>query len=225
MKSRIAIVAALPREIRPLVRGWPVQSQSRQAGFMMAECDGAVAVCAGMGRERVTHAFAMAETRGPLSQVISVGYAGGLHSRVRTGEVYWPATVIDARTGERYSAEGGSGTLVTMERVVGHLEKTQVAARWNADLADMEAATVARLARMRGLSFRALRMISDEWDEELPDMNRFTDQRGGFRELAFAGHVALRPWLVPGVIRMGRTARQASQAMAKALREVLETTE
>ncbi len=67
MKARIAIVAALPREIAPLVRDWPVRVSSHRDGTMICECDQAIAVCAGMGRERVEHALALAAGQGPLA--------------------------------------------------------------------------------------------------------------------------------------------------------------
>lgn len=223
MKARIAILAALPRELRPLVRDWPVQTHSRKAGFMIAECEHAIAVCAGMGRERVTRALELAESRGSLSEILSVGYAGALREGLRKLQGYWPSVVIDARTGERYTCPEGSGTLVTMDRVVGANEKPLVAARWNADLVDMEAATVARLARMRGLRFRALRVVSDEAGDRLPEMNGFTDARGGFREAAFAACIALRPWLLPVAFRMGRNAAQGSRTLAQILRKVIGT--
>lgn len=225
MKARIAILAALPREIKPLVRDWPVRRRSRSDGSMIFECDRAIAVCAGMGRERVTNALTLAEVQGPIRSIISVGYAGALHSGIRKNIIYWPATVIDAETGERYECEGGSSTMVTADRILDREEKLQMAQRWNADLVDMEAATVARLAQTRGLSFRTLRAVSDEVGDVLPDLNRFIDARGGFRQAAFAFYIAFHPWLIPATIRLGRQSAQASQAMALALREVLERAE
>lgn len=225
MKSRIAILAALPREIAPLVRDWPVRTASRREGFLIAECDRAIAACAGMGSERVARALEMAEARGSLRMILSVGYAGALRSTLKRNALCWPSVVIEASTGEHYASEAGSGTLVTVDHVVNHEEKLHMAKRWNADLVDMETAAVARLAQMRGLPFRALRVVSDEAGEVLPDLNRFTDPHGGFREVAFAGHVAMRPWLIPVVVRMGRHATRASKKMAQELKEFLERAE
>ncbi len=136
--------------------------------------------------------------------------------------MYWPATVIDASSGNRYECEHGSGILVTADNVVGREEKPQMAERWKADLVDMEAAAVARLAAERGLPFRALKVVSDESGEALLDFHRFIDSNGGFRETAFAGYLALHPWLIPNAVRMGHASAQGSQAMAKALHGVLE---
>lgn len=225
MKPRIAILAALPREITPLIKDWPVRTNLRSEGILIAECDRAIAVCAGMGRERITRALEIAETRGPLRIVLSVGYAGGLHRGVPRNSLSWPAIVIDACTGERFACQAGSGTLVTTDHIADHIEKPLLAERWHADLVDMEAATVARLAQVRGLPFRTLRVVTDESAEVLPELNRFTSAHGGFREVAFAGYVALRPWMIPMTIRIGQHATQASHRMAKALSEFLEQAE
>ena len=225
MKPRIAILAALPREITPLVKGWPVRKRIRNESILIAECDRAIAVCAGMGRERVTRALEIAESCGPLRMVLSVGYAGGLHAGMETNALSWPAAVVDAETGQHFACETGSGTLVTTDHVVDHKEKLLLAKLWNADLVDMEAATVAKLAQARGLPFRALRVVSDDFQEVLPDFNRFINARGEFREAAFAGYVVLHPWMIPTAIRIGLHTARASQTMAKALRELLEQAE
>jgi adenosylhomocysteine nucleosidase len=115
--------------------------------------------------------------------------------------------------------------LVTADHVVRRDEKPKLAARWGADLVDMEAATVARLAKERGLPFRAVRAVSDQIDENLPDLSRFTDVQGGFQSASFAMYVALHPWLIPTTVRLAKQSARASQAIAKALVEFLRQAE
>ena len=223
--ARTAILAALPREVAPLVRTWPMRTISHREGTSLWENDRAIVVCAGMGRERVTRALELAESRGRLDSVISVGYAGALRVGMEMNQAYWPATVLDEQTGERFACEDGEGTLVTTDHAVGREEKLTLAARWNADLVDMETAAVARLANIRGLPFRALRAISDRVDDNVPDLSRFTDERGGFREGAFAMYVALHPWLIPTAMQLGRQSAQASRAIVQALHRFLQQAE
>ncbi|MDR5729175.1 MAG: phosphorylase [Terriglobia bacterium] len=225
MKARIAILAALPREVAPLVRDWPSRAVSDREGTSIWECDRAIVVSAGMGGERVTLAFELAASRGPLQSVISVGYAGALRGGMAADTVYWPGTVIDAKTGERFECKDGRGILVTTDHVVNAVEKSSLADRWNADLVDMEAATVARFAQARSLPFRTLRAISDEAWDKLPDLNLFTNELGGIRESSFTVYIALRPWLIPTAVRLGKQASQASQRICQALRYVLEQAE
>ncbi len=222
MNFRIAILAALPREIAPLVRNWPIHATSSKDGTEIWQCDAAIAVCAGMGRERVTYALELAMKNGPLHSIISAGYAGALHAGIGKGEVFWPAMVVDAETQDLFECKSGNGILVTVGHVLSREEKPKFAQRWNADLVDMEAATVARLAQMENIPFRTLRVVSDEADETLPDLNRFIDARGGFREAAFAAYIALHPWLIPSAIHLGRQSAQASKKIAETLRQAFD---
>lgn len=224
-RPRIAILAALPREVAPLVRNWSSPVVSRRDGTSVWETDRAIVVCAGMGRGRVTLALQLAESRGLLRQVISVGYAGALREGMRIDGVHWPAIVIDAQTGERFACEDGEGVLLTADHVVGRNEKPKLAAQWNADLVDMEAATVAKLAKVRGLRFRTVRAISDAVDDNLPDLGRFTDVRGGFQSASFAMYVALHPWLIATTVRLGKQSTRASQAIAASLLQILRQAE
>jgi adenosylhomocysteine nucleosidase len=220
-QARFAILAALPREVAPLVRNWSVLLVSKTEGTSVWESDRAIVVCAGMGRDRITRALQLAETRGPLRAIISVGYAGALRAGMRTDGVYWPAIVIDGQTGERFACEDGEGVLVTVDHVVGRDQKPKLAAQWNADLVDMEAAAVARLAKERALPFRTVRAISDPVEDDLPDLSRFTDEQGGFQSTSFAMYVALHPWLIPATVKLGRQSARVSQAIAAALLQVL----
>ncbi|MGB8480559.1 MAG: phosphorylase [Acidobacteriaceae bacterium] len=234
-RPRIAILAALPREVAPLVRHWaatPLKPKdglngppSDDKGMRLWENEHAIVACAGMGRARVALALELAEARGPLRSVISVGYAGALREKMRIDGVYWPSIVIDGQTGERFACEDGEGVLVTADHVVGRDEKPKLATQWNADLVDMEAATVARLAKLRALPFRTVRAISDPVDDNLPDLSRFTNVRGGFQGASFAMYVALHPWLIPTTIRLGKQSSRASQAIAAALLQILRQAE
>jgi adenosylhomocysteine nucleosidase len=115
--------------------------------------------------------------------------------------------------------------LLTADHVVGRDEKPKLAAQWNADLVDMEAVTVARLAKVRGLPFRTVRAISDPVDDNLPDLSRFTDERGSFQSASFAMYVALHPWLIPTTVKLGKQSARASQAIASALLQFLRQAE
>lgn len=223
MKPRIAIVAALPRELAPLVRDWPAKNSSRQDGFMVAGSDRAVAICAGMGPKRARIAVERAMGRGPVSEIISVGFAGALRPQIARGSLYWVSAVFNATTGERFSCAGtGTATLLTVDHVAAAEEKPQFASRWQADLVDMEAAEVARAAQEHGIPFRALKVVSDAAGDVLPDFNRFVDEHGGFREGRFAAYLALHPWQIPTAIRMGRAAAAGAKAMAAALRNEMD---
>src|SRR5882757_7475778 len=108
---RIAIVAALPGELKMLVRGWE-RHHGRAKGVSIWKSvhngDELIAVCGGMGAAAATRSFAAAETFGTLDLVLSVGWAGALDSGMRTGQCYIPSEVIDVQTGERFLLTEGN---------------------------------------------------------------------------------------------------------------------
>ena len=108
---RIAIIAAMSSELKPLVKGWARISTSdrRLKAWTRIESDGdeLVAVCAGMGAEAARKAFAFAESRGSVDLVLSVGLAGSLFPELRVGSCSVLSEIIDVRTGERFALTNG----------------------------------------------------------------------------------------------------------------------
>ena len=85
----------------------------------------------------------------------------------------------------------------------------------------MEAATVMRLAKIHGVGFRAIKVISDEAEFEIAGMEKFANRDGQFREGAFAAHVAVRPWMWGKVVRLARNSQLAVGRLHEVLCEEL----
>ncbi len=154
--TRVAILAAFPGELKPLVRGWPHSVRSGIHFWAQRnEEEEWIAACAGAGQPAATRAFAALEDGGPIDLVFSIGWAGALRDNLPAGSAHNVAGVIDIRTGERIrcDAEAGNLWLVTSPRVADEKEKLRLASTYNAALVDMEAAAIARLAAMRGIPF------------------------------------------------------------------------
>src|ERR1035437_801308 len=101
--TRIAIIAAMPGELKPLTRGWRHQRRNGVDLWRWRFDQGEwIAACAGAGVVAATRAFAEVEKLGPVTTVISTGWAGALREELETSRAYWVAGVIDARTGERF---------------------------------------------------------------------------------------------------------------------------
>ena len=150
--TRTAIIAAMPGELKPLVRGWPHSTRgSVHFWAQRNEEEEWIAACAGAGQDAATRAFAAIEDGGPIDLVISIGWAGALTADLAPGSACNIAGVIDARTGERFNCDAGAGELwlVTSPRVADEAEKRRLASTYTAALVDMEAAAIARLAAMR----------------------------------------------------------------------------
>lgn len=224
--NRIAIIAALPGELKPLVRGW---AHERLGGVDLwrtrqnnAEW---IAACAGMGQQAATRAFAEVEKSGPLDRVSSVGWAGSLREDIKAGKAYRAAGVVDMRTGERFAVSGsasGDPWLVTSAGVAGPVEKRRLAAEYHAGMVDMEGAAIARLAAMRGVPFSCIKGVSDGVSDNLPDFNPFISAQGRLRLSRLLFFVLPRPWYWPALIRMGENSNKASHSLTGLLLENLE---
>jgi len=219
---RIGIIAAMPGELKPLVRGWPKMPVARGSGIAMwqteREGNEVVAVCAGMGAAAARRAFTAAEFAGSLDMVLSVGWAGGL-----TDAQIRPAMdeIVDAQTGERLTLSAGTQRVVTTVQVADPKEKRRLRAAYAAVAVDMEAATVARLAQMRGIPMHCFKAISDGPDTRLPDINPFINIDGKLKMAAFLAHVALRPQYWGSLIEMGGRSAKASVVLKLAIEKFL----
>jgi adenosylhomocysteine nucleosidase len=222
--TRIAIIAAMPGELKPLVRGWQHERRNGVDLWRMRSEDAVwEAACAGAGQAAATRAFAEIEADSPIDLVFSIGWAGALSSAIATGSAHNAAGVIDVRTGERFYCDAGAGDLwlATSPIVADEPEKHRLAAAYPAGLVDMEAAAIARLAQMRGIPFYCIKGVSDGLTDKLPDFNRFIDASGQFHTGRFILFALLRPWLWPALARMGENSNKASRAIAESLLQTL----
>jgi adenosylhomocysteine nucleosidase len=204
--KRIGIVAALPSELKPLTRHWNHHHHLATGRIGPIEV---VAACEGMGEKAVLRACERVATAGPIDTIISVGYAGSLSCGLIAPEAVAVREVIDARTSERFltaDLPSQSSTpikgqrLITIDHVADPEEKRSLASTWQAVLVDMEAATVARFAREKGLAFLCFKAVTDGPNDELPDFNRFTTPEGRLRTAAFVTYAILHPqyWKILG---------------------------
>jgi adenosylhomocysteine nucleosidase len=223
--TRVAIIAAMPGELQPLVGGWPHSTRNGIHFWAQRTAEEEwIAACAGAGQAAATRAFAAIEDGGPIDLVFSVGWAGALRPEIATGSAHNVAGVIDVRTGERFHCEAGAGDLwlATSPRVANQAEKRRLATTYDAALVDMEAAAIARLAAMREIPFYAIKGVSDGLNDRLPDFNPFLSADGRFRLIPFALLSLLRPWYWPALLRMGENSKKASQSIVESLRDFLD---
>jgi adenosylhomocysteine nucleosidase len=220
MTGCTAVIAALPREVKGLVKGWERRPSAENVWVWTDGRD--VVACAGMGAVRVRLAVDAAMGALPVTRLISVGLAGACDVGLKVGEVVLAGVVIDAATGERFGDEGSGRVVVSVDQIVSVGEKARLRAEYGADAVDMEAAAVGRMARERGLEFAAIKAISDESGFAMEGLGRFADAEGQFREGAFAMYAALRPAMWGKVIALGRNSGAAVVALTRALRAELD---
>jgi len=223
--TKVAIIAAMAGELKPLVRDWEHAPGNGVDLWRRRHASGEwIAACAGVGAAAAARALALAEREGPVDCIISTGWAGALNSDLSAGRAYRISGVIDSRTGERFPIPGESGDywLVTSPRVADEAEKRRLSAATGAGLVDMEAAPLARVAGARGIPFRCVKGVSDGLGESLIDFNAFITSEGRFEFGRFALFAALRPWRWPALLRIGKNSRDSAACLRDSLLGILQ---
>lgn len=220
---KVAIVAALEREVRALVKNWRASDREYDGlRFRFFENHDVVLVCGGIGALGARRAAEAVISLFDPEVVYSAGFAGALDPKLKVGEVVRPAVVINAGDCSRVQLRGGEGVLVSFGSVASPAQKASLREAFGADFVDMEAAVVARAAEARGVAFAAVKSISDESDFQFPETERFVDENGRFSEIGFALFAALRPWLWPRVVRLARNSARASRTLCAHLARLSE---
>jgi adenosylhomocysteine nucleosidase len=229
VSKKLAIIAALEREVRPLVRGWlSVKASHQGREFVFYEGEHATVVCGGIGSEAARRASEAVIANYSPDLLISAGVAGALVPELKVGDTFFPATVIDTQDGSRHetaihdapvgNSALGRTILASYPEVASVAQKEQLAKSYGAHAVDMEAAAVARTAQVHGVPFLVVKAISDELGFDLPEISRFI--RGGqFDTTRFVLHIAVRPWLWLRVIRLARNTQIASENLCAWLRD------
>lgn len=223
--TRLAVVAALQREIRPLVGTWRIVEREHEGKRFKFFENGAnaVLICGGIGEQAARRATEAVINLYRPEIVQSVGFAGALDPALAVGEIFSPARVIDGKDGSSTSLENGNGVLLSFHAIAGAEQKSKLEAAYGAQAIDMEAAAVAKVAASHGIRFVVTKVISDEADFEMPSMDRFITHDGQFHSVRFAAFAALRPWLWATIIRLGRNSARAAQALCRDLQRQLRT--
>lgn len=219
MKEYPAIIAALPREVKHLVRGWEKHKLANHV--VVYSNEHAVVAHAGMGPERAAMAVQAAMAVRPVTALVSVGLAGGCDPAVMVGDIVHAGVVVDTQTGERFRNSEFRQLLVSAPHIASVREKQRLFASYSASAVDMEAATVARIAEGHNLPFRAIKVISDDASFEMQELGRFATQNGQFREAAFAAYSVLRPRLWSKLGHLAANSKIAIEALTAELESQL----
>ena len=216
--SKVAIIAALEREISPFVKDWTSTTREYDGyKFKFFEKESTVVVCGGVGAEAARRAAEAVVNLYHPSMVISAGFAGALDPTMQVGDILTPRHVIDASDASRTDAGVGEGVLITFDTIADVEQKARFATAFGAHAIDMEAAAVARSAQAHGVKFLACKVISDSSDSALPPLERFIDRDGRFQFFRFIMHIAVRPWRWAAVRRLARDSMKAAKSLGFAL--------
>jgi adenosylhomocysteine nucleosidase len=178
-------------------------------------------VCGGRGPEPPRRAAEAVIVLYSPELLYSVGYAGALDLTIKVADVLTPAHVINVSDGSRVDVSKGQGTLLSHNAVASVAQKSRLRESYGAQAIDMEASAVARAAEARGVGFRAVKVISDEFNFELPVLDRFVDAEGRFQHAGFTLHALVRPWLWLPLVHLAKNSARATRALCAELSEIL----
>lgn len=225
---RVALLAPMPSELRPLVRSLSLRrSPGRGDGDKVYEGQLAgvavVAAMTGIGMAAGARAAERVLDAGAVQHLVVVGVAGGVDDRLRIGQVIVPEVVIDGSTGREYRPHplgdrSPAGLLHTSDDLI--LDPGPLASLMARGVValDMETAAIAAVCERRGCPWSVFRAISDRVTDGMVD----TEVAGlarpdGSPNLPAVARLVMRhPGRIPQLARLGRDLRTASQAAAAA---------
>jgi len=217
--KKIGIIAALPGEIKPLITGWQQRGQFYFGKIGETEH---LAIAGGIGAEAATRACELVLAEGQADALVSYGWSGALSCGLKPPAACVIAEVIDSRTNERFRTASNEGQrLLTLDHVARPDEKRALAQKYQAPLVDMEAAAVARVAAGRNTPFYCFKGISDGYNDNLPDFNRFLGTNGQLQMPALVTYALLHPKYWSPLRQLGRQSQAAARNLATLATESL----
>jgi len=240
----IAILVAVRQELRPILRLADANYVVRQEhlDFHEGRLGGQpVALLAlGIGKECARIAAEMTVRCYRPDMIISAGFSGGLQDFVRGGdiivgtdilelrrdqgdEIMWDRTYkmphpAPIRTDHTTEMRVHYGKLMTTDEMVLRAEnKARIGKTTGALAVDMETSAVAAVCAARKTDFLAVRCITDEVDEDLPDEFNDFFVLGQLRADRVFSSCARDPRVVGDLARLGYRAKRSGAKLARFL--------
>jgi adenosylhomocysteine nucleosidase len=177
----------------------------------------------GQGNARKVSEIAMSA---PYTFCVAAGFAGALKANLKIGDILVVREVQelgkskilecsrDLFMAAREDPAMEAKTLLTVDRVITTaLEKQQLSSF--GDAVDMESFATLSVAEEKKLPAVAIRVISDRFDQDMPeDLDMTVDERGQVKIGGVVKHLARHPFQVPALLRLGRQSSTAAAALA-----------
>ncbi len=248
----IGLIAAMPEEVRPIIRSVGPVKREKLAGFNLyrfrASGKEIVLIESGIGAARAAQATrALVDAAAP-GVLLNLGFGGAVLPGPSVGDIVVAdrllffkerlfanqAGLVQPLTDELAATLEGNcpgtgyrvhrGTFVTTGEIVG---KGMLAGLLPAGAAnpvlEMETTGVARIASERNVPLVAVRAISDGADEELDfSIADFTDREMRIRVWKVLWALARKPRIIPQLVRLARNSRLAAGNLATAVLAIVE---
>lgn len=233
---RVALLAPMPSELRPLARMLGLAPRQRGDGPSLlaghSGRDGRVEVVAattGIGMRAAARAAERILEAGPVDHLVVVGVAGGIGPSVAVGDLVVPECVLDLASGGEHrprplGAVAPRGILASSDVLLADPAQAAGLAARGVVAIDMETAAVAAICEARGCPWSVFRAISDRADDGSTDaaVLALAGPDGRPRAGAVARLLLTQPWRIPQLLRLARGLRLSTTTAAAAAVRALE---
>ena len=254
-QKRIGLIAAMPEEIRPLLKmagKYTKEKIDRFDAYRFTHGNVKVLlVKSGMGLENAASAAnVLIKTLKP-ALIVNFGFCGGVKPGPQVGDIivahrillnrdtlFSPQSGIveeDAKLLSRSLADSLAdrgftvygGAFITCADIKSKAEMARSIPSWaNNPVLEMETAAVALTAARGGVPFIALRVVTDDAGEELDfTIGELTDERMNIRIGKVLMAVARKPRIIPQMLRLSKNSGRAGENLALAVVMLLEDTD
>ena len=227
--GRVAIIAPMPSELRPIVKMLGLTKTGEQGGMPVytgkAGDTEVVATRTGIGPKLAEEATERLLETTTVDRVIVAGIAGGLQSASAVGDLVVPEEVVDSANGERFKATplgdvSPKGVIRMGDELDYELRDGDVARLVDEGITalDMETAAVARVCQRHGVPWIAFRAISDMAGDMSAgtDVMSLVNDDGSPKPWASLRYLLTHPNRIPHMLRLARDANAATVIAAKA---------
>ena len=237
---RLALIFALPEEARGVLKAgdWQRVALSASLATYLGSVDGMDAVLAvsGVGRANAEKATSEVIAEFHPDAIVSLGFAGGLSEGGAAGDLVVAETLMPIEgtrlTGEpvasastlvlasQHALEGKTipshfGLCLTTSHIAANPEdKALLGQAIGALTVDMESYWVGLICQEHDVPFLAVRVIVDTVEHSLPAyVAEYAFEAGVQNRWRQVFPVLLRPWWIPGLLRLGKAAGRARNSL------------
>jgi adenosylhomocysteine nucleosidase len=224
-RRRVGLLAPMPSEFTPLVKACALERTESGWGATAGSIE-LVAGKTGIGTRLAAAATERLLDSAPIDHVMVVGIAGGMGSS-KVGDLVFPEVVVDKASGSEYRPTplrevAAHGRLVTHDDFDMQPDECAALVAEGFIAVDMETAAVAWVCERRGVSWSAVRSISDLVGVTPGDVIGLANPDGTPNVGAAIKYLLTKPWRIPKLVRLGvdsqRAAKRAAEAAARMLR-------
>jgi adenosylhomocysteine nucleosidase len=221
---RVAFLAPMQSELRPLVKKLSLQRSDGEEAVVYTGTAGNIEVVAtltGIGMRPAAAAAERVLRSGRIDHLIVAGIAGGVAPHSDVGDLIVPEVVVNGHTGTEHrpvplGAAVPLGTLVSSDDFTSAADDVARASRDGITAMDMETAAVAAVCEEHGCPWSVFRAISDMAGDTDEAVLALANPDGSPNLGAAARYLIPRPWKIPKLTRLARDAQAAADAAADA---------